>query len=50
MLQGIPVDEIKRDGRSEEDGGGDSVAYRFSERDWDVARKMLKGSGKWYLD
>jgi hypothetical protein len=49
-LQGIPVDEIKNNGRDGADGGGDSVAYRFTERDWAVAREKLKASEKWLLD
>ena len=38
------------DGRDALDGGGDSVAYRFSKRDWGVAREKLEASEKWYLN
>ena len=47
-VMGIPIAEIKKDGRP--DGEGDSVQYRFWEKDWSVAKMKLKKDGKWYLD
>jgi RimJ/RimL family protein N-acetyltransferase len=47
-VMGIPVAEMKKDGRPNGEGG--SVQYRFLEKDWEVAKIKLKSGGKWYLD